>query len=725
LPDFGGLPAELIRRLEEACTRFEVAWQAGTPPQVEDYLAGWEGRGRAALLRELLALDAHYRRQAGQQPRADDYRGRFPDLDTACLAEAVAGPDGSGAGELSCPALAEDTPTLDAGPRRAGLADAERSPGRSSSGSGGQLPLPRPFGGYVLLEKLGRGAMGVVYRARQQGTNRLVALKMLLAGSHADAQELRRFQVEAEAAARLKHPNVVTVYEFGQHEGVPYFSMELIEGPTLAVHWKGKRQQAHQAAELLRSLAGAVQHAHDHQIVHRDLKPGNILLGADRVPKITDFGLAKLLDRAGHTQADEVLGTASYMAPEQAAGNSKHTASAADIYSLGAILYEALTGRPPFRATSRQQVLEQVRTQQPPQPRTLRPTLDAGLERIVLRCLQKDPDFRYRSAAELAEALDGWLRGRRARFRPWYGLLCVWYALRLHPLWSATALLLLAAVVGTAVAWWHLDPDREVRQIEQQLARGQMVTLIGPTGKPRWSRWVAGGVTASIGVGGDGTVTVSTWDRSLLELVRDPQTSHYLLRAEVRHQESDAARGEVGLFFGYRRQVSAGVPVHLWGRLTYNDIDDMRRRWAQFPPMNPKPPPPAGNRVFLGARLYIDPADGPYLYSTIDGLAPETFRAVGHWKPPRWRKLAVEVSPQRLVGWWEDEPRPLGAVLIPALEKNGEDVLASHRKEPRHGDLRAVHAALDLRGPIGLAVCYGSAAFRNVVIEPLDDGVRP
>ncbi len=289
--------------------------------------------------------------------------------------------------------------------------------------------LSRPtLSGYTILGEIGRGGMGVVYRARQLSLNRLVALKMILAGSHASAKEIGRFQTEAEAVARLKHPNIVQIYEIGQHEGLPFLALELVDGPSLDAVVRGRPFAAAHAARLVETLARAMHHVHQQGIVHRDLKPANVLLQKDESrgmkdepgwadsslilhpssfqPKITDFGLAKLLDdEAANSPTRTLVGTPNYMAPEQAVGQGKPTGPLADVYSLGAILYELLTGRPPFQGKTVFSVLDQVRTRDVVPPGRVAANVPRDLETICLKCLKKDPAQRYASALDLAEDL--------------------------------------------------------------------------------------------------------------------------------------------------------------------------------------------------------------------------------------------------------------------------------------------------------------------------------
>jgi WD40 repeat protein/tRNA A-37 threonylcarbamoyl transferase component Bud32 len=285
----------------------------------------------------------------------------------------------------------------------------------------GPAPLPGSVAvpGYELLGELGRGGMGVVYKARQIKLNRVVALKMILAGGHAGAADLARFVTEAEAIARLQHPNIVQLYEVGEHGGLPYFSLEFCPGGSLDRKLGGTPLPPRQAAALVETLARAMQAAHEKGVVHRDLKPANVLVAEDGTPKVTDFGLAKKLgEAAGQTASGAVLGTPSYMAPEQALGKAKAVGPAADVYALGAILYELLTGRPPFKAATTWDTVQQVVNGDPAAPSRLQPNLPRDLETVCLKCLQKDPDRRYPSAADLADDLRRFQTGESIRARP-------------------------------------------------------------------------------------------------------------------------------------------------------------------------------------------------------------------------------------------------------------------------------------------------------------------
>jgi serine/threonine-protein kinase len=286
---------------------------------------------------------------------------------------------------------------------------------------GGGPPIPKDFGDYELLGEIGRGGMGIVYKARQCSLNRTVALKMILRGEAATAEDLARFQTEARAAALLDHPNIVPVYSAGEHDGQAFFSMRLVEGQTLAALLARGPLRPCDAARYLAAIARAVHYAHEHGILHRDLKPSNILLDADDQPHITDFGLAKRVSAgasgAGRTATGAIIGTPTYMAPEQVSNRRGTPSPASDVYSLGIILYEMLTGRPPFQAPTPVDTLLLVLDQDPVPPRLLNPGVDTDLEMICLKCIQKEPDLRYRSALALASDLEAYLHGEALTVR--------------------------------------------------------------------------------------------------------------------------------------------------------------------------------------------------------------------------------------------------------------------------------------------------------------------
>jgi eukaryotic-like serine/threonine-protein kinase len=337
--------------------------------------------------------------------------------------------------------------------------------------------------GYEILGELGRGGMGVVYKARELRLNRRVALKMILAGDHAGPDALARLLTEAETIARLKHPNIVQVYAIGDCDGRPYVELELVEGGSLAARLEGTPWPPRAAVRLVESVARAVSAAHLLGIVHRDLKPANILMTDEGEPKVSDFGLAKRLEESsGLTQTESILGSPSYMAPEQAEGRAKDVGPAADIYALGANLYELLTGRPPFVAPSLLATLALVRNAEPVSPKRLQPGLTRDLETICLKCLQKEPSKRYESAAALAADLTSYLDHEPIRARPisqWERAL-KW--IRRRPSTAALILVSTVAIVASFGGWMlhraELSRQHEASRLRVATLRSQADSFV-------------------------------------------------------------------------------------------------------------------------------------------------------------------------------------------------------------------------------------------------------
>jgi serine/threonine protein kinase len=308
--------------------------------------------------------------------------------------------------------------------------------------------------GYTVFGELGRGGMGVIYRAHQISLDRPVALKVLRKDANRD--DLERFRSESEAAARLRHPHIAQVYDAGTCDDRPYFAMEYFDGGTLARKLGRQPQSPTDAATMVEALARAAQHAHENGVVHRDLKPANVLLTADGLPKIADFGLARQTVSGLGTRTGDLLGTPSYMAPEQAAGRSHQSGPAGDIYSLGAVLYECLTGRPPFQGVSLIETLEQVQAQPVTAPGLIVPGVPADLEAICLKCLEKEPVRRYVTAGQMADDLRRFLDGRPVQARPVgvIGRLDLWR--RRNPVAAIViGVLALYSVIATIAILWR------------------------------------------------------------------------------------------------------------------------------------------------------------------------------------------------------------------------------------------------------------------------------
>jgi tetratricopeptide (TPR) repeat protein len=435
-------PAERLR-LEGWLAEFEEAWDADRLAARVERLPPPGQPLRLPALIELVKIDLERNWQRGRHLTLADYLTRYPELGPA----GALPPDLVQVAEEVC--------------RRFGQAPATQLVTPGGAATGPEPPAPPAAGavpcvaGYDVLGKLGQGGMGAVYRARHLRLNRVVALKVVGDAPNAPPEALVRFRQEAEMTARLQHPNIVQIYEVGEYAGGSYLALEYVDGPTLGRHVGGAPQPPRAAARLVEALARAVHYAHGRGVIHRDLKPANVLLTEAGVPKVTDFGLARpVAVESGLTTAGAVLGTPSYMAPEQADGRLHDIGPHSDVYALGAILYECLTGRPPFRGATVLDTLAQVRHQEPVPPHRLlgpdRRACPADLETICLKCLQKEPAKRYASAAALADDLGRFLSGKPIQARPVGWAEHAWRWARRNPGW-ATALATAAALLLTAV----------------------------------------------------------------------------------------------------------------------------------------------------------------------------------------------------------------------------------------------------------------------------------
>ena len=479
--------------LETVFEQFEAAWVRGEIPDLTTYLPALDSPKRQEALQELIRIDMEFRwrnRQTASikndcQPWSlQDYRNAFPELTVKAMvvSRLIAEEYRVRKRWGVCPDILEFADELNIDPEvilpqlrevEAELIDEETVSSRfdkddedtvlaSSTGDEFEIATspdsaatdsgtaqPERFGDYDLLSEIARGGMGVVYKARQRKLNRIVALKMIKSGELAGEEEIQRFHTEAEAAARLDHPGIVPIYEVGEENGLYFFSMGFIDGEGLDVQLKDGPLPSSDAAALIALIAEAVQFAHDKGIVHRDLKPANVLLDADAKPRIADFGLAKNISGdSGMTATGQVMGTPSYMPPEQAAGRVEEIGPLSDVYSLGALLYATLTGRPPFQSANAMETLKQVLDREPVAPRALNPAVDRDLETICLKCLEKEASNRYATADDLAEDLRRYGQGLPISARPMGRLAKAFRWCRRNK--SVTAVIIMAAILTVA-----------------------------------------------------------------------------------------------------------------------------------------------------------------------------------------------------------------------------------------------------------------------------------
>jgi eukaryotic-like serine/threonine-protein kinase len=431
---------ETVSSIELLLTDQRSRWRRGEPANIEAYFEQYPNlRADADAVLKLIQNEIVLREASSETPQLKEYLGRFGEY------------------QVQLRELFEAQRTLRLEGVPSPIADAAKTD---------RIEFPI-IPGYEILAELGRGGMGVVYKARQAALKRVVALKMILAGPHADPAARTRFRTEAEAIARLQHPNIVQIHDVGEHDGRPFLALEFVEEGNLDEKVADKPQTEGEAAALVQTLASAVHYMHQRGILHRDLKPNNVLLAADGTPKITDFGLAKLRDAdAGITKTHALLGTPNYMPPEQAAGDARNIGVTADVYSLGAILYELLTGRPPFEGTTLLKTLDQVRHQEPVSPRRLRGRMSADLETICLKCLEKEPANRYATAEALAKDLHRFLDGQSIQARPiasWRRA-CRWAWRR--PVLMACGLALAALMCVVALSIAHFRAQDELARLQ-------------------------------------------------------------------------------------------------------------------------------------------------------------------------------------------------------------------------------------------------------------------
>ncbi len=677
-------PLAVRHRVDAVCLRFETAWQSGAAPQLETYLGEVDDTARPLLFQELLALELTYRCRSGDTPHLEEYTSRFPEHK-----------------ELVPPIFAEVVP-----------ATADMPPINGHATITG-IPV---FVGYEILEKLGQGAMGVVYLARQvkPPARPLVALKMMRDGAFATPDEKERFLRETRTMGLLQHPNVVQIYEVSEQDGLPFFAMEYLAGGSLAKQLKVARLTPRHAAEQMEVLARTVQAIHQREVIHRDLKPGNVLLAADGALKITDFGLAKRLDDSMDlTQFGAIVGTLAYMAPEQTTGRGTDISVRTDVHALGAILYELLTGQPPFTGATLKEYLHQITTHEPRFARKTRPRIHRDLQAICLMCLEKEPAQRYASAAALADDLRRFLDGKPilARRITWVGKSLKW--VRRHTAAVGLVSLLLGALGGiwgfTAwTAYWS-DPQRMRDDVVERLKKDQQVELIGETGPPGYFEWARGKEKTLISTDSDRVFTVSTTKLTLIEFPYPAAANltRYRFSAQVRH-DGRFGGGEVGIYCSRRTHHQVGEPERLsYITLTYKEWNHVKSKKG-----------PAQSRVELIAHYLELRRFGLSKTAVIQPYKP--FEAVNPLVDEvPWRELVLEVTPDAVRASWGATPEKTEAFATGTPQQLRKHADAYNKYKKKFKELHDVVFELAPQGGLGLLINQGEASFRRVTLQPL------
>jgi hypothetical protein len=666
------------------------------------------------LAREVILAEIQARREVGQPIDFAELRRRFPqwaaDLQPH-LAHSLA------ADNLTTPPVAEIRTVIHQGVK--------------APPTGAEFPLGEELGGHELLEEIGRGGMGVVYKARDLTLGRVVALKVLRAGILAGSDEVIRFHREARTAAQLRHPHLMPVLGMGLFHGQHAFTMPLVTGGSLAQHLVRFRD-VRAAVVVLLKVARAVAVAHQAGIVHRDLKPANVLLDEHGEPLVSDFGLAKWVEpELEVTQTGQVLGTPAYMSPEQAAGRNERVGPASDVWSLGVMLFVLLAGRKPFEGAS-EEMRRRILRSEPANLRSLRREVPGELGAIVGKCLEKQPEQRYPTARELADDLECWLEGR-----PITGLGPTWWRVLRHRIRRvagrpAAALLGPAGVVllGAAVLTTYPsgkdrsgeESSRAVQALQKSLEEGRPTTLVGADGSLRWSRWFADRQQYPPQPDPRGHLTISSWKTGMLELLPDPVRDQFRLRAEVCYQ--NGVFGSAGLYWSGEEFPEEGGTDRRFCTFRFNEgpsdpgrVDFLLCRERDLVP-------PRGStrahqlKVFSPYALAAASSIG---WGAAGGQAPQQAvlavclhqnRQIG-----RWHRIEVTVTSGHLTAHWDGR-------LVSWTNRRGiDEILPMWWRDMK--DRPARLSTFGPRGSLGLFVERGKAWFRNVVVEPLPPALLP
>jgi serine/threonine-protein kinase len=548
----------------------------------------------------------------------------------------------------------------------------------------------RFFGEYELLGEIARGGMGIIYKARHRTLGRVVALKTIKNDLLRRDEEFRRFDREMKAVAKLRHTNIVPIYDVGCHEGRPYFTMPFLAEGSLSSHRQRLRREPRKAVAVMEKVARAVHHAHEQQILHRDLKPSNVLMDQGDEPIVSDFGLAKLTssELEETTQSGTVLGTPSYMAPEQARGRLREIGRGTDIWALGVMLYELLSGQRPFIGESNDEVRYKIVEEQPPTPRTVCPEIPRALERIIMKCLEKQPEQRYASAEALADDLTIYLKESASPEKSHRGWLRLIGEVGERARWGIAAGLLVLVAVFALV--FKLQSPATPTTISPSPPPGTLV-LLKELGHPREGHWIFGKPGARIKTGGeDEPFVLSAGSSAILELMAEPPWPSY--RFEVENRQEAGQQLLSGIYIGRTDSGSENGILQFLIPIWFADQGEL------FGPCE------------CSLARYGDPADDQELqahaFGSLESFQPAILAKA---KVMPWRRLAFEVTPQEIRAFLDNKPI---ATITDGDVQGALRILQNPSKEP------VPKIAFPPRGGLGLYLRGGEASFRNATLTP-------
>jgi serine/threonine protein kinase len=668
---------------DAASQEMENCLRSRRPCRVEDLLERYPQLSlHPPLVLELIDLEYHLLLEIGQSPSVDDYCNRFPQWRDSLRVRLPAGEDKKRSDFNQAPTVAE--------------ADRPGRPSKPSPHQAGRHTL----GPYELFERIGRGAMGNVYRARQgPPLNRIVALKMLRSD---DDFEIQTFEKEIEVARRLRHPNLLPIYDAGQSEGEYYYTMPLALGGSLEKRLRQKRPDPRWTAEVMEKVARAVHYAHQQNVLHRDLKPANILLDERDEPLVADFGLAKLLDLTlGHTRSGQMLGSVPYMSPEQARGQSANVTPAADVWALGVILYEMLTGRRPFQGDNQSEVLTRIQKFEPFRPSQLEVDVPPDLEAICLRCLEKDLAWRYDSAEELADDLASWRNGQPLK-KPqgeWFRNLIRSMKNLVTPRAGAGVLgcMILMSSLGLMVlpSASTISPDTAILVEEAHSSFTHPLVLFPRKDGLPWSKNIVGTDPRKKSTDRSQNLKLETFALSVLEILPpNPRRKAGRLVIEMRQCDGDEL-SLVGAYVGRRRNAHPLGAFHSMIEATYDDMME-----------------PNDFHLTLEARCVTDRRE----MTSVPHRAQMPLRLAMRAVDPRddnsyWRTLICDFGSEGMVVSIQDG-------IKEQYSANDLDA-AFTRIQRRNRDLAGTHLMYDPSGGIGIYIYKASLEVRRIEFIPL------